>query len=163
MEVRSARYEDLDAIEEAASWACSAAIGDMVPEGVVAAELAQRFRKSVLCEHLLTRRLLIGVGDAGRTELVALIEEHDDYTSLTTVVVPAHPSGHMDGRPFVTVLRSMGWSGPLSSSAALGDTVHEGFHESAGFVPGDVVVDEVSGHEVYRREWWLGPTLSATG
>ena len=53
MDVRLARYEDLESIEEVAYWACSEAIGEMVPDGVVATEISRRFRKAVLSEHLL--------------------------------------------------------------------------------------------------------------
>jgi hypothetical protein len=163
MEIRLARYDDLEAIEEVAYWACSEALGEMVPDGVVAAEISQRFRKAVLSEHLLSQRLLVGVGSGGQIELVALVDDAQDHTALTTVVAPVHPSRTPDGAPLVATLRSMGWVGPLSSSVALGNTLHELFHEKAGFAPGEVVVDCIDGHDVFRREWWLEPALSAAG
>lgn len=163
MDVRLARYEDLEAIEEVAFWACSEAIGEMVPDGVVAAEISQRFRKAVLSEHLLSQRLLVGTHTDGHIELVALVDDAQDHTVLTTVVAPVHPSQKPDGVPLVEMLRSMGWVGPLSSSVALGNTPHEQFHEAAGFAPGEVVVDNIDGHDVFRREWWLEPALSAAG
>jgi hypothetical protein len=46
---------------------------------------------------------------------------------------------------------------------ALGNTPHEQFHEAAGFAPGEVIADSIDGHEVFRREWWLEPALSAAG
>ncbi len=163
MDVRLARYEDLDAIEDVAFWACFEAIGEMVPDDVVASEMRNRFRKAVLSEHLLSHRLLLGINTAGIIELVALVDEAHDHTSLTTVVAPSHPSQEPDGTALVAALRSMGWVGPLSSSVALGNTTHEQFHESAGFAPGDVVVEHIHGHDVFRREWWLEPALSAAG
>lgn len=163
MDVRLARYEDLAAIEDVAFWACSEAIGEMVPDDVVASEMRNRFRKAVLSEHLLTRRLLIGTNTIGLIELVALVDDFKDHTALTTVVAPTHPSQEPDGTSLVAALRSMGWVGPLSSSVALGNTAHERFHEAAGFAPGDVVVESIHGHDVFRREWWLEPALSAAG
>lgn len=163
MDMRLARYEDLEAVEEVAHWACTEAIGEMVPDGVVASEITRRFRRSILSEHLLLQRLLIGINAGGRIELVALVDDEQDHTALTTVVAPAHPSEIPDGMPLVDMLRSMGWVGPLSSSVALGNTPHERFHEAAGFTPGDVIVDHIEGHDVFRREWWLEPALSAAG
>jgi hypothetical protein len=125
--------------------------------------MRSRFRKAVLSEHLLTHHLLIGVGSAGLIEVVALVDDLPDHTALTTVVAPTHPSREPDGAPLVSTLRSMGWTGPLSSSVALGNTLHEQFHEAAGFVPGDVIVDHIQGHDVFRREWWLEPALSVAG
>ena len=163
MDVRLARYEDLDSIEEVAYWACSEAIGEMVPDGVVTTEISRRFRKAVLSEHLLSQRLLVGLNTGGHIELVALVDDAQDHTALTTVVAPAHPSQNPDSAPLVEMLRSMGWVGPLSSSVALGNTPHERFHEAAGFAPGEVVVDCIDGHDVFRRDWWLEPALSAAG
>lgn len=163
MDVRLARYEDLPAIQDVAFWACSEAIGELVPDDVVASEIGNRFRKAVLSEHLLAQRLLIGINPTGIIELVALVDDLQDHTSLTTVVAPTHPSQEPDGKALVVALRSMGWDGPLSSSVALGNTTHERFHETAGFAPGDVVVEHIHGHEVFRREWWLEPALSAAG
>lgn len=163
MDVRLARYDDLEAIEEVAYWACSEALGEMVPDGVVAAEMNRRFRKAVLSEHLLAHRLLVGVGGGSQIEVIALVDDALDHTQLTTVVAPVHPSQTPDGGPLVEMIRSMGWVGPLASSVALGNTPHEQFHEAAGFAPGEVIVDSIDGHEVVRRQWWLEPALSAAG
>lgn len=163
MDVRLARHDDLTAIEEVTRWACSEAIGEMVPEVVVDSEIQARFRKSVLAEHLLSQRLLVGVGSSGHIELVVMVDDRSDHIELITVVVPTHPSRDIDGRSLVESLRLMGWVGPISSSVALGHLVHEHFHEAAGFAPGEITVDRVAGHDVFRREWWLDPVLSAAG
>ncbi|HZJ48531.1 MAG TPA: hypothetical protein VFD97_05795 [Acidimicrobiia bacterium] len=163
MNVRLATYEDLAAIEAVVRWSCSEAIGELVPESVVDAEIEARFRRPVLAEHILSRRLVV-CGDAeGHLEVVALVDDQLEFTELSTVVVPAHPSKSPDGRVLVAALRSMGWTGPLVSGTALGHTVQERFHESAGFAPGEVTVARLAGHDVFRRRWWLGPALSAAG
>jgi hypothetical protein len=163
MEMRLAENDDLAAIEEITRWACSEAIGEMVPEAVVDSEIQSRFRKSVLSEHLLARRLLVGVDSSGHIELVAMVDDRMDHIELITSVLPTRPNRPVDGLSLVDSLRIMGWLGPISSSVPLGDTVHEQFYELAGFAPGEVTVDLVAGHDVFRREWWLDPVLSAAG
>lgn len=163
MNVRRATGSDLAEIEAVARWACSDAIGELVPESVVSSELERQFRRSVLSEHILAQRMLVGEGETGRLELVVMIDEYLDHTELTTVVVPTHPSLDIDGRCLVETLRAMGWLGPLRSIVPLGNTVVEQFHETAGFAPGDVVVEDVAGHSVVRREWWLDPAYSVAG
>lgn len=163
MNVRFAEHDDLDAIEEVTRWACSEAIGEMVPEDVVDSEVHRRFRRSVLSEHLLSRRLLVGVSANNDIELVVLVDDRTDHIELSTSVVPTRPSRAADGASLVDSLRSLGWLGPISSSIPLGDTVHEHFYELAGFAPGEVTVERVEGHDVFRREWWLDPVLSAVG
>lgn len=163
MDVRPAQYEDLGAISDVAAWACAEAIGEMVPAGVVTSEIRRQFRKAVLSEHLLAGRLLVGVSDGGHIEMAALVDERQDYTELVTVIAPVHPSQRADGSALVQAVRSLGWTGPLSSGVALGNTAHEQFHEAAGFAPGEVVVEQIAGHDVFRRQWWLEPALSAAG
>ena len=75
MDVRLARYEDLDAIDEVAYWACSEAIGEMVPDGVVAIRDQSAVPQVVLSEHLLSQRLLVGIDAGGHIELVALVDD----------------------------------------------------------------------------------------
>ena len=163
MKMRLAANGDLAAIEEIIRWACSEAIGEMVPEAVIDSEIQRRFRKSVLSEHLLARRLLVGVDTIGHIELVVMVDDRADHIELITSVVPTRPNTSVDGVSLVDSLRFMGWLGPISASVHLGDTVHEHFYELAGFAPGEVTVDRVVGHDVFRREWWLDPVLSAAG
>ncbi|MEA3510380.1 MAG: hypothetical protein U9R51_02990 [Actinomycetota bacterium] len=163
MRVRLAQKDDLEAIGEVTRWACSEAIGEMVPETVVDSEVEQRFRKSLLSEHLLARSLFVGVDSGDRIELVVMVDDQRDHIKLITSVVPTHPDATLDGLSLVDTLRFMGWLGPISSSVALGDTVHEQFYALAGFAPGEVTMDRVAGHDVFRREWWLDPVLSAAG
>ena len=163
MKMRLAENDDLAAIEEITRWACSEAIGEMVPEAVVDSEIQSRFRKSVLSEHLLARRLLVGVDATGHIELVAMVDDRTDHIELITSVVPTRPNTPVDGVSLVDTLRFMGWLRPISASVPLGDTVHEHFYEVAGFAPGEVTVDRVADHDVFRREWWLDPVLSAAG
>ncbi len=163
MDVRPATYEDLAAIEAVVRWSCSEAIGELVPESAVEAEIYDRFGRPTLAEHILSRRLLVG-GETDRlVEVVVLVDEHHDYTELAVVVVPAHPSRSLDGMSLVSTLRAMGWVGPLVCSTALGHTVLEEFLEGAGFAPGEVIAARLGGYDVFRRRWWLGPALSVAG
>jgi len=163
MDMRPATYEDLTAIEAVVQWSCFEAIGEMVPESAVDAEIHRRFGRPVLAEHILSHRILVGVQDPDLLEVVVLIDDAGEYTELSTVVAPTHPSEILDGRVLVTALRSMGWTGPLVCGTALGHTVQERFLETAGFAPGEVIAGKAGGHEVFRRQWWLGPALSAAG
>jgi|GEM_PF-3309757 len=163
MEVRCATVDDLDAVEEVARWSCDEALGEMVPAFVVDEEMAFRFRRSLLAEHVLNRHLVLGVDGDGHLEVVVLVDDQPDYAKLTTVVVPTRPSFVPEATAFVAGLRSMGWTGPLVSDTALGYTDLERFHEDAGFAPGEIVVERVGDYEVFRRRWWLGPALSAAG
>jgi hypothetical protein len=163
MEIRRGTYEDLPDIEVVSRWACAEAVGELVPESAVVEVHRHRFRRAVLSEYLLARRLLVGESSDGRIEMVALVDECADRTDLTTVVLPSHPTRGVDGSRLVDALRALGWRGPLCSTVVLGNTQAERFHERAGFAPGEVVVEEIDGFDVVHREWWLDPAHAVPG
>ena len=156
MYVRAGTRDDLDAIRMVALQACAEAIGELVPNSIVAAEADRRYPKALLCEHILARQLLLGVDGAGRIEVVCLLDERSDHIELKTALAPLHPSQEVSGADLIEEIRSLGWIGPIASECVLGYLPHERFHESAGFSPGEVEAIEFAGHEVYRRWWWVG-------
>ena len=156
MYVRAGTRDDLDAIRMVALQACAEAIGELVPNSIVAAEADRRYPKTSLCEHILARQLLLGVDEAGRIEVVCLLDERSDHIELKTALAPLHPSQEVSGADLIEEIRSLGWIGPIASECVLGYLPHERFHESAGFSPGEVEAIEFAGHEVYRRWWWVG-------
>ncbi len=163
MDVRAGTRDDLDAIQAVALQACAEAIGELVPNDIVAAEARRRYPTASLCEHILSRQLLVGVDDAGRIEVVCVLDDLGDHIELRTALAPQHPARDVSGLALLEAIRAQGWSGAIASECVLGYLPHERFHESAGFSPGDVEAIEFAGHEVYRRWWWLGPEESARG
>jgi hypothetical protein len=161
MHVRAGTRGDLDAIQAVALQACAEAIGELVPNDIVAAEARRRYPTGVLCEHILSGQLLVGVAESGRIEVVCVVDDMGDHLELKTALAPQHPAREVDGAPLIRQIRSTGWDGPIASECVLGYLPHERFHESAGFSPGDVEEIQFAGHEVYRRWWWMGPEGSA--
>lgn len=157
MQVRAGTREDLEAIQGVALQACAEAIGELVPSDVVAAEARRRYPTASICEHILANSLLLGVSDAGRIEVVCLIDDQGDHVELKTALAPQHPARDLDASLLVERIRSLGWDVPIASECVLGYLPHERFHESAGFSPGEIEAIEFAGHQVYRRWWWMGP------
>ena len=44
---------------------------------------------------------------------------------------------------------------PMCSDVVLGHLAAETFFESIGFVPGEVIEDDLQGEHIVRRRWWL--------
>ena len=135
--------------------ACADAYAEMVPPEVVAAEASKRYPGGRLREKLLAGELYVGEDASGELVMVALVSRLDDHVSLTTVLAAADLSLDLSAEPLVRVLRASGRPQPIVSDVVLGNAAHERFHENAGFAPGDVVADEVQGHPIFRRAWWL--------
>lgn len=163
MQVRAGTRDDVDAIQAVAMQACAEAIGELVPNDVVAAEARRRYPTASLCEHILSRQLLVGIDRAGRIEVVCVLDDRGDHIELKTALAPQHPARDLDASELIERIRSLGWSAPIASECVLGYLPHERFHESAGFSPGEVEAIEFAGHEVYRRWWWVGPEETTRG
>jgi hypothetical protein len=153
--VRAASRDDLEAVERLTVQACADAYADMVPPEVVAAEARTRYPGGRLREKLLAGELYVGEDASGDLVMVALVSRLDDHVALTTVLVARDLFLDLSAEPLVRVLRERGWLQPIVSDVVLGNAAHERFHENAGFAPGDVAADEVQGHPIFRRAWWL--------
>jgi hypothetical protein len=107
--------------------------------------------------------LYVGEDAFGDLVMVALVSRLGDHLSLATVLVARDLSLDLSAKPLIRVLRERGWSQPIVSDVVLGNAVHERFHETAGFAPGDVVADEVQGYPIFRRSWWLPAASRSRG
>lgn len=156
VEVRTAIRSDLHEIDALSARASAEALAGVLPNGLTYTAGMTPFRGVLLKEGLLSGDLLVGVDGSDRIEAVALINLTGDHAELLTALAPPHPSTSVSAAPFVTAIRDRGCALPISGEAVLGNLPHELFYESAGFVPGEVLEEEVAGQTVVRRRWWLG-------
>ena len=156
VEVRTATRSDLQEIDALSLRASTEAYSGVLPEALVNPTGTAPFRGARLKECLLSGDLLVGVDGSDRIEAVAVIRTTPDHAELQTVLAPPHPSTDISAAPFVTAIRARGCDLPISGEAVLGNLPHEQFYESAGFVPGEVLEEEVAGQTIVRRRWWLG-------
>jgi hypothetical protein len=156
VEVRTATRSDLHEIDALSVRASTEAYSGMLPSGVTSMTGTTPFRGAPLKERLLSGDLLVGVDRSDRIEAVAVIRTTTDHAELLTALAPLHPSTIVSAAPFVTAIRARGCALPISGEAVLGNLPHEQFYESAGFVPGEVLEEEIAGQTIVRRRWWLG-------
>jgi hypothetical protein len=156
VEVRIATRSDLDEIDALSARAVVEALAGVLPYGMTGKNGMEPFQGAPLKECLLAGDLLVGVDGSDRIEAVALIRLTQDHAQLLTALAPPHPSTNVSAAPFVTALRDRGCALPISGEVVLGNLPHERFYERAGFVPGEVLEEEIAGQTVVRRRWWLG-------
>ena len=156
VEVRIATRSDLDEIDALSARAVAEAFAGVLPYGMTGKNGMGLFHGAPLKECLLAGDLLVGVDGSDRIEAVAMIHLTRDHAELLTALAPPHPSTNVSAAPFVAALRDRGCALPISGEVVLGNLPHEQFYESAGFVPGEVLEEEIAGQTVVRRRWWLG-------
>lgn len=155
MQARRATRDDLPAITQVVTLAGIEAYAAVLPQALAQSEARRRIPNLCLKEQLLAGRLFVLVDKSGKVEAVAVVDRQPDRVELTTVVAPVHPAASVTAEPLVRLLRHTGCVDAVVSDVVLGNEPHEHFHEAAGFVPGELVEEDVAGHPVLRRRWWL--------
>jgi len=153
--VRTAVRDDLPEIERITVQACAEAFAGILPPQVAEAERTRVAPGSALRAALLAGDLLVGTGADGRIDAIAMLSLEDDVVEMRTMLASGHPSREPSVTDFVAAVRRRGWAGPITSEAVLGNEPHESFLESGGFSPGEVVAQDIEGHVLFRRRWWL--------
>ncbi len=164
MQARRATRDDLPAITQVVTLAGIEAYTGVLPQAIAQSEARRRLPDLSLKEQLLAGRLFVLVDADENVEAVAVVDRRPDRVELTTIVAPAHPAAVVTAEPFIRLLRHAGCADAVVSDVILGNEPHEHFHEAAGFVPGELVEEDVAGHPVLRRRWWLagsGPGAAA--
>ena len=163
VQVRAASRDDLDAIRTLMLRAPSGAYGEMLPPSAIRAEAHRRYQGSLLREKLLAGDLLVGEDASGEIEMVTLVSHLEDRIALRTVLAASDPAEDLSAEPLVQAMRNRGWLEPVVCDVVLGNSARERFLENAGFAPGDVVAEDVQGHPVFWRTWWLQAVSSTNG
>ncbi len=152
--MRRATRSDLGTIEALTKEVFAAELSGVLPPEEARAAAGAAFRDVSLREKIIAGDLVIGVDRSGVPAVAAIIDRHEDHVAIRTLVVrPRSTVVHTAAKLTAYLRRSTAL--PLSADVVLGDVDHERFHEAAGFVPGEVVEDDVAGRAVIRRRWWL--------
>ncbi len=84
--------------------------------------------------------------------------------NLDLAAIYALPSkrGHGFGTMLLTALQSRFPGRPVAANVLSGNRKGEVFYERRGFVPREILKDELFGEPVVERRWWLGTPPPAT-
>lgn len=139
------------------------AYAEMLPPSAIRAEAHRRYQGSLLREKLLAGDLYVGQDAAGRIEMVTLVSHLADRIGLRIVLAASDPATDLSAESLVQAMRGRGWSEPVVCDVVLGNSARERFLDNAGFAPGDVIAEDVQGHPVFWRTWWLPAVSSENG
>lgn len=156
MDVRRAERGDLVPIGRIAHRASWDIYDGLVPSEAVAAVLDRRYSPSELKRRLLMGSLLVAVDEAKRVKGFLELESHSGHVVAAVSTQPG-PAGAAAGSSLIAAVCESDPALPVCADIVLGNVADEVLHERIGFVPGEVVEDDIAGHSVIRRRWWLAP------
>ncbi len=156
MEVRRADRGDLLGVARvvhAAHW--DTYTGLLKPQ-TIAEVIATLYRPSVLKRRLIAGELYVALDEGHVVVAFAFADFHDDHTDIPALAVDPAARHRGVAREMIARIRADADPVPLSMTVLLGSLEGEAFVERLGFVPGEIIEQELAGEEVVQRRWWLG-------
>ncbi len=155
MEVRRADRGDLLGVARvvhAAHW--DTYTGLLKPQ-TIAEVIATLYRPSILKRRLMAGELYVALDDRQVVIAFAFVDFHDDHIDIPSIAVDPNTRQRGVAREMIALIRADGGPGPLCMTVLLGSLDGEAFAERLGFVPGEIIEQELAGEEVVQRRWWL--------
>ena len=156
MEVRRATRDDLVAIGRVADAAAWEAYSGLLSPGIIARLLRRDFSPGSVRRRLLSGGVLVAV-EAGRVVGFADAAVEEGLIRLNALGTdPDRRHGRVAAHLLGEVRRLAPWL-PVSADVLLGCLPVEGYLEAQGFVPGEVLPQDLFGEPTVARRWWLAP------
>ena len=153
--VRAAAPTDAPAIREVAIsawWATYA--------GRIADETIERFLATAYSEERIRVRierhevLLAAPGEAAAADAFAEVAVHADHLQLVSIYTRPEARGRGLGSALIGAIVAAHPDDDLAADVLLDNELAEPFYAARGFVPGELLIDEIAGDPVQERRWW---------
>ena len=156
MHVRAALREDLDGITGLLYGDYFRDMAELLePEAITA------FVETEFAPARLKRSVLLGglfVAEDGQDLLGFAIADHEsDHLELRSICTRSMYIQQGVAKRLLDEVQHIAPDLPVSATVILGNIPAETFHESQGFVPGEVDDREVGGQHIVERRWWRNP------
>lgn len=158
MRIRKATRRDLTEIGRVADAAYWASYGALIGPAAIEELIRSESSPSSLKRRLLSGGVLVAEDVEGRVIGFAdsgVVEDHVELFAITTD--PEHRRRGV-GCALVRAVRDGRPDLPICADVMLGNLEAEGFYESMGFAPGEVIQRRLKAEPVVARRWWHSPT-----
>jgi len=156
VEVRAGGREDLIGIGRVADAAHWEAYSGLLAPRVVSEMLRRDYSPAAVRRRLLSGGLLVAV-EEGRVVGFADAAVEGDHIRLKALATdPQRRHARVAARLLESV-RGLAADLPVSADVLLGCHPVEGYLETQGFAPGEVIESNLFGELAVERRWWLAP------
>ncbi len=114
-------------------------------------------------ERRITRNTFLVIEDEGRIIAFANAVLADNHLNLAAIYALPDSRGQGAGTMLLTALASRFPEVPVAADVLSGNRKGEVFYEHRGFLPREIVKDDLFGEPVIERRWWLGTPPPVVG
>jgi GNAT superfamily N-acetyltransferase len=157
MRIRKAARTDLAEIGRVADAAHREAYRSLIGPAAISEILSREYSPASLKRRLLSGGVLVAEDAAGRVIGFAHARVVGDHVELSAISTePGHRRRGVAGA-LVRAVRQQRPDLPVCADVLLGNLDAEGFYESLGFAPGEVIQHRLRTEPVVARRWWCSP------
>ena len=153
--VRDARTGDAVEVRAVASAAWQDTYRGLLWQSTIQAFVEAAYAVNML-ESRIARHTFLVVEDEGRIIAFANAVIAIDRLNLAAIYTLPDRRGSGAGTILLKELRTRFPELPVAADVVSGNDKGEVFYERRGFVPREILVDELFGEPVVQRRWWLG-------
>lgn len=154
-QVRDAFESDAAAIREVAVVAWRDTYASLLQPRTIDAFIEAAYSVEMV-ERRITRDVFLVAEDEGQIIAFADATILPDRMNLAAIYALPERRGNGAGTMLLRELRARFASLPIAADVLSGNRNGEVFYERRGFVPREVLEDELFGEPVVERRWWLG-------
>lgn len=156
---RSAEAVDAPAIRAVAIEAWWATYAHRLADETIERFLAAAYREERIAVRIERHEVWVAglAGVAGWDSGVAAFAEvaaHDDHLQLTAMYTRPSARGSGLGSALLAAIVAAHPGDQLAADVLLDNELAEPFYAARGFVPGELLTDEIAGQPVRLRRWW---------
>ncbi len=152
--VRAADAADAPAIRAVAVAAWGATYAGRLADDTIARFLAQAYATDRIAVRIDRHEVLVaGISDA--VDAFAEVVDRGDHVQLVAIYTLPSSRGQGLGSALLATVVAAHPGEDVAADVLLDNDLAEPFYAARGFVPGELLIDEIAGDPVRERRWWL--------
>ena len=152
--VRGAEPSDAPAIRAVAAAAWWATYAGRLADDAIARFLAQAYSTERIAVRIDRHEVLVA-GASGAVDAFAELVDRDDHVQLAAIYTLPSLRGQGLGSALLAGVVAAHPGEDVAADVLLDNDLAEPFYAARGFVPGELLTDEIAGEPVSERRWWL--------
>ncbi len=116
--------------------------------------MTDRYSPSTLKRSIIQGGLFVAITENGTVVGCSMAELHPDHVAVEILAIDPEYRQMGIGRMLLERIQELGPDLPISVILLLGGIEGEPFLETEGFVPGEVVEQDLGGEPTVGRRWW---------
>jgi GNAT superfamily N-acetyltransferase len=152
---RPATPADAASIRAVAISAWRATYAGLISEGTIERFLARAYAEERVALRIERNDMFVAGTSEGVIEAFAECANRDDHVQLVSFYALPAARGRGLGTALLAMVLEAHPGQDVAADVLVGNDLAEPFYAARGFVPGELLVEELAGEPIRERRWWL--------